>query len=454
MRVKKAIAVTVAVSFAGLVAIALSGCEWFSFNRNKTTASDTLGYEKDTAAWLTSNMDSNRYDAYQSYQSAKAAGEIGADVTFLDYLKATGDSSAALTAGLRSSVAIAVAYNSAGASLGSGVIYSLEGNADGGATAYVITNYHVVYNNKESGSDKFGKQYYTYLYGDKYDTDNLASDGALTATYVGGAMQEDIAVLSVEIPRERVNYVQSISGDVGNRDSDRVNVGERVYAVGNLLGGGISVVSGVVSVEAEYNQFAKLDSPSQSVDMLTMRIDAPVNHGNSGGGLFDANGSFLGIVNGGRELSVKTDDGDETIAIDGYGFAIPANRAISVAQNIIDNAEKNERAAYYGILGTLVTESSVGVFNSNTQSIDIIEKVVIANVRAGSPFGQDVVGKAITAAKVTNASGKETVNQAILRRHQIETVLFNLRAGDTLTLTFEDDSTAEGTFNTNFSKAD
>ena len=159
-------------------------------------------------------------------------------------------------------------------------------------------------------------------------------------------------------------------------------------------------------------------------------------------------------MNGGRELSVKTDDGDETIAIDGYGFAIPANRAISVAQNIIDNAEKNERAAYYGILGTLVTESSVGVFNSNTQSIDIIEKVVIANVRAGSPFGQDVVGKAITAAKVTNASGKETVNQAILRRHQIETVLFNLRAGDTLTLTFEDDSTAEGTFNTNFSKAD
>lgn len=453
MRAKKAIAVTVAVSFAGLVAIALSGCEWFSFTRNKTTASDTLGYEKDTAAWLTSNMDSNRYDAFQSYQSAKAAGEIGSDVTFLDYLKATGDSSAALTAGLRSSVALAVAYDRADASLGSGVIYSLESNADGGATAYVITNYHVVYNNKESGSDKFGKRYYAYLYGDKYDTTNLASESALTATYVGGAMQEDIAVLSVEIPQERVSYVQSVCDGVGNRDSDRVNVGERVYAVGNLLGGGISVVSGVVSVEAEYNSFAKFDEPSESMDIYTMRIDAPVNHGNSGGGLFDSNGRFLGIVNGGREITVKTNDNkDETVAVGGYGFAIPANRAISVAQNVIDNAEKNERAAYCGILGTLVTESSVGEFNSNTQSIDIVEKVVITGVSAGSPFGQDVVGKAIKAAKVTNASGLETVNQTILRRHQVETLLFNLRAGDTLTLTFEDGSVADGVYNNNFLK--
>lgn len=453
MKLKKSVIVTVVASFAGLVSIALTGCEWFSFRKNVTDVSDSLGYDDGTASWLTSAMDSNRYDAYEAYKSLKASGELDPSVTFLDYLKAV-DGSAALTPGLRSSVAIAVAFNSAASSAGSGIVYSLEANAEGGATAYVITNYHVVYSRTESGTDKFGKNIYAYLYGDKYDTENLASSAALTATYVGGSMEQDIAVLSMEIPAERVEFVQSISADVGVRDSDHANAGEKVYAVGNLLGNGISVVSGAVSVEAEYNHFLKLDDPDKSVDRLTMRIDAPVNHGNSGGGLFDKNGKFLGLVNGGMDVTVKNADGEnETIAIGGYGFALPANRVISVAQSIIDNLGKGERAAYYGLLGEFETKSSVGVFNDNTQSVDIVEDVVVKSVDSRSPFGRDIEGKSLTGIAVRNKSGVTTVDKTITRRHQAETILYNLRTGDSVTLTFADGTSVTAEYNSDFGKS-
>ncbi len=452
MRMKKKMAMAVVMSLAGLVAIALSGCEWFSFNRSKTEVSDSLGYENGTGSWLTSAMDSNRFDAYEAYRNLIAMGELDPGVTFMQYLNMIGDSSSALTSGLRSSVALAVAFNSASASAGSGVVYSMEANAEGGATAYVVTNYHVVYNRQESGSDKFGKHIYAYLYGDKYDTENLASTDALSATYVGGSMEQDIAVLAMEIPEERVDYVQTIGADVGKRNSDHLNAGEKVYAVGNLLGGGISVVSGVVSVEAEYNEFAKLDSPTQAVEMLTVRIDAPVNHGNSGGGLFDGNGNFIGLVNGGREVTVKTDEGNDSVAVNGYGFAIPANRVFSVVQSVLDNLDKGEKAAYYGLLGEFETASSRGEFNSNTQTIDIVEEVVIQSVTSGSPFGRDIAGKTLKKITVVNKAQKTTVDQTIVRKHQAETILFNLRSGDTVTLTFADGTTAEGVYGNHFRK--
>lgn len=445
MKIKKSIIVTVAVSCAGLVALALSGCEWFDFpDKNAPkNISGTLGYDNNTASWLTSPMDSNRYDAYQSYLSAIEAGAIDPDVSFMDYLKATSDDSSALASGLRASVAIVaqVSASSPTASLGSGVIYSLKEDADGGLNAYVITNYHVIYSSEQR---RFCETVYTFLYGDKYGTAEVAD--AMTATYIGGSAQQDIAVLSVEIPEEKAEFVQALDTNIEIRNSDHANAGEKVYAIGNLLGGGISVVSGVVSVEAEYNTFANPANASQSLDMLTMRIDAPVNHGNSGGGLFDASGRFLGIVNGGSEVRVRTDDGYETIAIDGYGFAIPANRALSVAQSIIDNAEEGKKAAYYGLLGTFETVSSRGQFNSLTQTVDIIEKVSVAKVESGSPFSKEIVGKILTNITVKDSEDKETVNCDIVRRHQAETVLFNIRMGDKVTLTFDDGSFVEATY--------
>lgn len=440
MKAKRIVSLTVAASFAGLVAVALTGCEWFDFEKvNKAdSVSGTLGYSQSTGAWLTSREDSAHSDTYLQYQAAISRGELDPSVTYLEFLKAMHDDSASLSNSLRASVAIASAFRSGNASLGSGVIYAVENTV-----AYIITNYHVVYRSQESGADKIGTDFYTYLYGDKYDTNYLNSSSALKATYVGGAAECDIAVLALEIPSERVSFVQSVGGNLGMRNSDNVTAGEKIYAVGNPLGGGLSVVSGVVSVEAEYVTMPRVDSPAQDHEMLEMRIDAPVNHGNSGGGVFDSDGKLVGIVNGGQEETVQ----GANIAITGFGFAIPANRAVSVAQSIIDNYKENgSGAATYGHFATTETAASRGEFNPDTLSVDIIETVRITRVGSGSPFGREIEGKNLAKIVVTDDEGNVTVSKNIVRRHQVDTIFYNLRLGDSVELTFEDGSTVRADY--------
>lgn len=419
MKAKRAVVAAVAAVFAGITAFALTGCEWFSFDKNKAkSVSDTLGYSGDTAAWLTSKASSPRSDALQLYEDACRNGKIdGSKVSFLDFLKAINDDSASLTAPLRSSVAI---RTSGGA--GSGVVYKLQ-EKDGVTSAYIITNYHVTYR-----ANNFNVSFY-----------GEASSSALSATYVGGSENEDIAVLSVNVT-DKLDFVLPISSEdsnkVGTRDSDDAKVGEKVYAIGNLLGNGISVVSGIVSVQAEYNTFSKISDSSKPNEMLTMRIDAPVTHGNSGGGLFDSDGKLVGIVNGGME---NAKNGNDTIDVDNYGFAIPVNRALSVAQSVIDNSPESQLASY-GILGTWQVVSSEGVYNSVTQTIDIIERVKITNVIAGSPFNaSDVEGKILERIVVKDGPGEEAAikaNKVITREHQIKSVLYNVRDGYNVELYF------------------
>lgn len=433
MKKRRAVMAAVAVLCAGVIAVGFSGCEWFSFNgkhNTPTDVSDTLGYYgSDTAAWLTSKSESPLEERYREYQAAIQSGLFTEeDLSFADYLKAMKEDSASLSSALRASVLIQT-----NKSLGSGVIYSIadEANANGSKNAYVITNNHVI-----EGSSSI----YTYLYGDNYTVDSILPS-ALETTNVGSSKTEDIAVLSVEIPEDRLDFVQAVSAAVGTRDSDTAKVGEKIYAIGNPLGYGISVLSGSVSVEVE-NEYV--------VSRLSMRIDAPVTHGSSGGGLFDREGKLVGIVYGGLDQKVLDSNGDEsTVSITGFGWAIPANRALSVAQCIIDNYESNRNgAATYGLLGTLEVESSRGEFDPLTQTIDIIEEVKIAAVESRSPFHDplnSVKGKIIKSITVEK-QGEMSVNLVIKRKHQVETVLFNIRKGDSVTLNFADGSSAEATY--------
>ena len=449
MKKRKAIMAAIAVTITGVIALSFAGCEWFSFTpkKNSQSVSSSLGYEGNAGAWLAAAVDSPRSNAWQLYQEAIANKAIDPDeVSFLDFLRALSDDSASLATSLRSTVAIVSAFGGNEGSYGSGVIYSLHEDVETDEmTAYVLTNYHVVYSGSSGG---IGKAFYTYLYGDMYDTDNLASDSAIRASYVGGAMDEDIAILKMSIPDDRRDFVQSISGAVGVRNSDDVNVGEKIYAIGNPLGAGISVVSGVVAVDAEYVSTSRIDNEEEKKDMLVMRIDAPANHGNSGGGLFDVSGRLVGIVNAGREKMI----GDQGVAIGGFGYAIPANRALSVAQSILDNLQTNDTgSAYKGALGSAKAISRRGAFDAKTQSVDIVETVQITNVDASSPFGQEIEGKTVQEIFVTDGEGTLVISQKIVRAHQIDTILYNLRKGFTVTLVFDDGyATAEYSENEHF----
>ena len=77
---------------------------------------------------------------------------------------------------------------------------------------------------------------------------------------------------------------------------------------------------------------------------------------------------------------------------------------------------------------------------------------MIQSVTSGSPFGRDIAGKTLKKITVVNKAQKTTVDQTIVRKHQAETILFNLRSGDTVTLTFADGTTAEGVYGNHFRK--
>ena len=169
---------------------------------------------------------------------------------------------------------------------GSGVIISQDG--------YILTCAHVV-----SGATSVKVQ----LNG---------SDESYDATVVGQDSTSDIAVLKIDA----TGLTPAVIGD-----SDALAVGEVAVAVGNPLGTlSNTVTDGVVS--ALNRQVTVQDN-----DMTLIQTDASISPGNSGGGLFNASGELIGIVNAKSSYSEA----------EGIGFAIPINTAMEIGRQLIEN---------------------------------------------------------------------------------------------------------------------
>ena len=170
---------------------------------------------------------------------------------------------------------------------GSGVIISSDG--------YILTCAHVV----------DGASTITVTIGDK----------DYTATLVGEDTTSDIAVIKIDADG-------LTPATVGNSDS--LKVGQSVMAVGNPLGElGGTVTGGMISA---LNRSVTIQGSSSVNTMSLIQMDASVSPGNSGGGLFNANGELIGIVN------AKSSSSDA----EGLGFAIPINTAMEMAKQMIE----------------------------------------------------------------------------------------------------------------------
>ena len=289
-------------------------------------------------------------------------------------------------------------------SAGSGVIYQMD-KASG--DAFIITNYHVVYDSSSNSSNGISNDINVYLYGSE-----IVSK-AIKATYVGGSLYYDIAVLRIEDSHVLRNS-DACAVDVAKSDS--ISVGDNAIAIGNAQGYGISASSGIVSVDSEYIKMVAADNKTE-VSFRVMRVDTAVNPGNSGGGLFDDEGNLIGIVN------AKIVDED----VENIGYAIPSNVAISIADNIIDycygtNVERVQRA----MIGIKVSSSdSKAVYDSTTGRISIVETVSVSEVtRSSLSYGVLKVGDVFVNATV----GDNTTE--ITRQHNIIDMMLDVRAGD------------------------
>ncbi len=253
-------------------------------------------------------------------------------------------------------------YSSAGA----GVIYKL--NKETGE-AYIITNYHVVYDANSNTTNKISKDISLYLYGME------ATKYAIPAEYVGGSMYYDLAVLKVTASQ---TLMESVAIEASVANSDDLAILDTAIAIGNPEGLGISATVGYVNRDSE-DIAISMATPTgtRTVSLRCIRIDAAVNSGNSGGGLYNDKGELIGIVN--AKLSDTT--------VDNIGYAIPSNVARAVADNIIYYCDGTAKESVYrAIIGidVAVTELSVD-YDENTGKITKKEAVRITGITAGSP---------------------------------------------------------------------
>jgi putative serine protease PepD len=182
---------------------------------------------------------------------------------------------------------------------GSGFVYDEAG--------HVVTNQHVV-----SGATAITV---TFSNGAKYPAHVIGSDPST-----------DLAVLKVDAPK-------SLLHPLTLGDSDAVQVGAGVVAIGSPFGLAESVTSGIVSA---------LHRQMQSQNRFTIddsiQTDAPINHGNSGGPLLNATGQVIGV-----NSQIQSESGGS----DGVGFAIPSNTVKFVVSQIV--AGKTVKHAYLGV---------------------------------------------------------------------------------------------------------
>jgi S1-C subfamily serine protease len=300
---------------------------------------------------------------------------------------------------------------------GAGVIYKMDEVSN---ISYIITNYHVV--STSTTLNEIANEIKIFQYGadmrvtvdDPDDYKQSISGGycykgynfsssAVDATYIGGSNTFDIAILQVETDDLLAVYPHARPITVAKNYS----VANTAIAIGNPNATGMSVTKGIVSVESE-------NLTLDGIDYRVMRIDTPVNPGNSGGGLFNDKGELIGIVNAKME-STK---------IDNIAYAIPFDNAILVADNIIDNS--CVKKLYLGI--SYATENSHAVYDANTKTTLLYDELVIKEVDAGS------VGEAF-GLQVDDKITKVIINteiHTIRRSFQLADLLLKVRVGDSI----------------------
>ena len=218
---------------------------------------------------------------------------------------------------------------------GSGFVVSREG--------YILTNSHVITNAGDSDSVRAADRVFVEF----QDHDRTR------AKVVGWDVFDDVGLLKVDPALHRLAPVP-----LGN--SSRVAVGEPVAAIGSPFQNENSLSVGVVS--ATHRSIASLTSKYSLVDAI--QTDAPINHGNSGGPLFDARGRVIGI-----NAQIRSQSGNG----EGVGFAVPINSAKRSMAQLIDHGSVSY--AFIGIITTDLTPAFARHFHYSVQRGAAITKV-------------------------------------------------------------------------------
>lgn len=262
-------------------------------------------------------------------------------------------------------------------SLGSGIIIDQSDSE-----LLIVTNNHVV-----EGADTL--------------TVTFVDNESVEANIKGTDSARDLAVVAVPVDSIKDSTMEEISiASLG--DSDELQVGEPAIAIGNALGYGQSVTTGIISAT---------DRELDGFDGKLIQTDAAINPGNSGGALLNANGQVVGINTAKINSSVA----------EGMGYAIPISDASDIITSLMNQETKTkvseEEQGYLGITGVDVSDDSSEMYNMPTG-------VYIREVSKGSGAEQAGLaqGNIITAINGTTVDSMSTLKEQLTYYKVGETV--------------------------------
>ena len=232
----------------------------------------------------------------------------------------------------------------------------------------------------------------------------------------GTDVENDLAVVAVklsDIPEDTMNQIKIAT--VG--DSDELQLGDQVVAIGNALGYGQSVTSGYVS--ALDRDLTLTDQNGTTINSTGLiQTDAAINEGNSGGALLNMNGELIGIN------EAKTASSSTGTSVDNIGFAIPIDKAETSLKQLMNLTTREKvdasQASYLGIAGQDVSSEV-------TELYGIPSGVVVSEVVENGPADEAGVKKGDI---LTELDGRSISNM-----EQLQDVLEYYAAGETLDLT-------------------
>lgn len=266
----------------------------------------------------------------------------------------------------------------------------------------IVTNYHVVSGNKELN----------VLFSYQEGSGDISDTEIIKAEVKDYSSSKDLAVIAVNLDSLSQETLDNIKvATLG--DSDELALGEQVVAIGNALGYGQSVTTGIVSA------LGRSVSTSDEADAIGsanqyIQTDAAINPGNSGGALFNMKGELVGI-NSAKVANTK---------VEGMGYAIPISDIKEDMERMMQRETRliveESKRGYLGISGSNVTEEI-------NQSYDIPIGAHVSSVTEGSPAEKAGLARGMV---ITEIDGK-----TVRTIEELKEYLTYYRAGETVTLT-------------------
>jgi serine protease Do len=261
-----------------------------------------------------------------------------------------------------------------------------------------VTNYHVV-----SGSSELSVVF-------SYDEDS-ENPSVVSAKVKGYDSDKDLAVISVSLDDVTDEMRSQIKvATIG--DSSSLVLGQQVVAIGNALGYGQSVTTGIIS--ALNREVSVEDDNGDTITNKLIQTDAAINPGNSGGALLNMNGELIGIN------SVKV----ASSSVEGMGYAIPISDVQSIIEELMLKETRDVVAdaaqGYIGISGTDVTSEI-------SETYDMPMGIYINSVSDNSPAEEAGLSKGII---ITKFDG-----QTVKTMSELKSLLTYYKAGETVNIT-------------------